>query len=267
MVMAMSKFSINDLIQTTPQQPGGQIEYLDTDELIESESNHEIYTVADLNLLAADIEQRGVRSPLEVVQTAEGWRVVSGHRRLAACKIVEARRGRHMQVPCIVVEYASSEDELLALVMANATARELSDWEKLRQYEVLHRIFTAKKQRGELGGSMRQALADALGESSGGMARLQYVAAKADEDTRAQLRAGKISLNQAYSMAHRDSAKTLPQNSEATAEKKICSCEYARLVLGNKGKAIWCRQCGGEMTAYEALRCVAEGRASIQPEE
>lgn len=261
MVMAMSKFSINDLIQTTPQQPGGQIEYLDTDELIESESNHEIYTVADLELLAADIEQRGVRSPLEVVQTAEGWRVVSGHRRLAACKIVEARRGRHMQVPCIVVEYASSEDELLALVMANATARELSDWEKLRQYEVLHRIFTAKKQRGELGGSMRQALADALGESSGGMARLQYVAAKADEDTRAQLRAGKISLNQAYSMAHRDSAKT------PTAEKKICSCEYARLVLGNKGKTIWCIQCGGEMTAYEALRRVAEVRASIQPEE
>ena len=172
-----------------------------------------------------------------------------------------------MQVPCIVVEYASSEDELLALVMANATARELSDWEKLRQYEVLYRIFTAKKQRGELGGSMRQALADALGESSGGMARLQYVAAKADEDIRAQLRAGKISLNQAYSMAHRDSAKTLPQNSEATAEKKICSCEYARLVLGNKGKAIWCRKCGGEMTAYEALRRVAEGRASIHPEE
>ena len=99
------------------------------------------------------------------------------------------------------------------------------------------------------------------------MARLQYVAAKADEDIRAQLRAGKISLNQAYSMAHRDSAKTLPQNSEATAEKKICSCEYARLVLGNKGKAIWCRQCGGEMTAYEALRRVAEVRASIQPEE
>ena len=261
MVMAMSKFSINDLIQTTPQQPGGQIEYLDTDELIESESNHEIYTVADLELLAADIEQRGVRSPLEVVRTAEGWRVVSGHRRLAACKIVEARRGRHMQVPCIVVEYASSEDELLALVMANATARELSDWEKLRQYEVLHRIFTAKKQRGELGGSMRQALADALGESSGGMARLQYVAAKADEDIRAQLRAGKISLNQAYSMAHRDSAKT------PTAEKKICSCEYARLVLGNKGKTIWCRRCGGEMTAYEALRRVAEVRASIQPEE
>lgn len=261
MVMAMSKFSINDLIQTTPQQPGGQIEYLDTDELIESESNHEIYTVADLELLAADIEQRGVRSPLEVVQTSEGWRVVSGHRRLAACKIVEARRGRHMQVPCIVVEYASSEDELLALVMANATARELSDWEKLRQYEVLHRIFTAKKQRGELGGSMRQAMADALGESSGGMARLQYVAAKADEDIRAQLRAGKISLNQAYSMAHRDSAKT------PTAEKKICSCEYARLVLGNKGKTIWCIQCGGEMTAYEALRRVAEVRASIQPEE
>ena len=41
MVMAMSKFSINDLIQTTPQQPGGQIEYFDSSELIESESNHE----------------------------------------------------------------------------------------------------------------------------------------------------------------------------------------------------------------------------------
>ena len=51
-------------------------------------------------------------------------------------------------------------------------------------------------------------------------ARLQYVAAKADEDIRAQLRAGKISLNQAYSMAHRDSAKTLPPNSGAAAEKK-----------------------------------------------
>lgn len=230
----MSTGLLNSLMNAQSQtaDPAGapmQVEMLPIDWIIPSPDN-KIYHVGDVSQLAEDIRKNGVRQPLEVVRTGGmTYKLIGGERRLTACQeLLDGGDDRFSSLPCIVRESKGKLDDKIALITANATARELTDGERLAQYEALKDALTEKKQAGQLEGKVRDALCKILGEGSGTLARLNAISANCTEDVKAKLHRGEISLMEAYRYAQSvaetqrkakqpeppktEPPKTLPQN-------------------------------------------------------
>lgn len=230
----MSTGLLNSLMNAQSQtaDPAGapmQVEMLPIDWIIPNPENR-IYHVGDVSQLAEDIRKNGVRQPLEVVQTGGmTYKLIGGERRLTACQeLLDGGDDRFSSLPCIILESKGKLDDKIALITANATARELTDGERLAQYEALKDALTAKKQAGQLEGKVRDALCKILGEGSGTLARLNAISANCTEDVKAKLHRGEIGLMEAYRYAQNaaesqrkakqpeppkpEPPKTLPQN-------------------------------------------------------
>lgn len=214
-----------------------QVEMLPIDWIVPNPDN-KIYHVGDVSQLAEDIRKNGVRQPLEVVRTGGmTYKLIGGERRLTACQeLLDDGDERFSSLPCIVLESKGKLDDKIALITANATARELTDGERLAQYESLKDALTEKKQAGQLEGKVRDALCKILGEGSGTLARLNSISANCTEDIKGKLHRGEIGLMEAYRYAQSvaetqrkakqpeppktEPPKTLPQNPDC-AEWKL----------------------------------------------
>lgn len=176
--------------------------------------NKKIYIVGDVERLKDDIKANGVRQPLEVIRWANGYKLIGGERRLTACKQLAAEGDeRFSTVPCIIVESKGELEDKISLITANATARDLTDWERVAQYEALKEALTKKKQAGQLEGKVRDELCRILGISTGAAARLNIVASTENETIKERLRAGEIGFMQAVKDAQ-DYARFMGQESE-----------------------------------------------------
>lgn len=223
---------LSGLLHTQDTDPAGtpmQVEMLPIDWIIPNPDN-KIYHVGDVSQLAEDIRKNGVRQPLEVVRTGGmTYKLIGGERRLTACQeLLDGGDDRFSSLPCIVLESKGKLDDKIALITANATARELTDGERLAQYEALKDALTEKKQAGQLEGKVRDALCKILGEGSGTLARLNAISANCTEDVKTKLHRGEIGLMEAYRYAQSvaetqrkakqpeppktEPPKTLPQN-------------------------------------------------------
>lgn len=230
----MSTGLLNSLMNAQSQtaDPAGvpmQVEMLPIDWIIPNPDN-KIYHVGNVSQLAEDIRKNGVRQPLEVVRTGGmTYKLIGGERRLTACQeLLDGGDDRFSSLPCIILESKGKLDDKIALITANATARELTDGERLAQYEALKDALTEKKQAGQLEGKVRDALCKILGEGSGTLARLNAISANCTEDVKAKLHRGEIGLMEAYRYAQSvaetqrkakqpeppkpEPPKTLPQN-------------------------------------------------------
>ena len=228
----MSTGLLSGLLNTQDDNPAGvpmQVEMLPIDWIIPNPDN-KIYHVGDVSQLAEDIRKNGVRQPLEVVRTGGmTYKLIGGERRLTACQeLLDGGDDRFSSLPCIILESKGKLDDKIALITANATARELTDGERLAQYEALKDALTEKKQAGQLEGKVRDALCKILGEGSGTLARLNAISANCTEDVKGKLHRGEIGLMEAYRYAQSvaetqrkakqpeppktEPPKTLPQN-------------------------------------------------------
>jgi ParB-like chromosome segregation protein Spo0J len=180
--------------------------------------NEQIYKVGNLELLKEDIRASGVRQPLEVVadpENAEKWVILSGHRRLAACtELANEGSTAFEKLPCVILEGAKTEnDRKIALITANATARVLTDGERLAQYEALKQALTERKKAGDLHGKVRDEMGRILNVSTGILGRMNAIGANCTEEVRQMVRDEQCTLTRAYE------ASRLPQEQQA---------EYAR---------------------------------------
>lgn len=161
--------------------------------------NTEIYLIGDVSALAEDIKANGLRQPLEVVQDGSTYRLIGGERRWTAMmQLHEAGDGRFATVPCVLRPAGSEDDELLALITANSTARELTDGERLAQYEALKEIYQRKKAAGEFEGRVRDKLVEVTGMSAGALGRMNAISQNCTEEVRQMLREGKATLTKCY---------------------------------------------------------------------
>ena len=125
--------------------------------------------------------------------------LISGHRRLAACGILSTLGDtRFDSLPCLIRESHGKLDDRIALITANATARDLTDGERLAQYEALKDALTKKKAAGQLEGKVRDEVCRILGLSTGAAARLNVIASCENEFIKEQLKDGEIGLMEAY---------------------------------------------------------------------
>ena len=165
----MSKgFSINDILgDTKANAPAGQkmqvVMLPATD--IEPNPENSIYEIGDVSMLKADIAERGLRSPLEVLPAKGGrYMLIAGHRRWTACRALTAEGVAGFEVlPCVIRQSQGEDDDLIALITSNATARELTDGERLRQYRALKQALERKKAAGALDGRIRDEMSRITG--------------------------------------------------------------------------------------------------------
>ena len=179
-----------------------QVVMIDRGQLHRNPDNR-IYIVGDVSRLKEDIRANGIRQPLEVVELPFcGYKLIGGERRLTACEELakEGVEGFDM-LPCVIRESKDADDDKIALITANATARDLTDGERLAQYEALKEVLTRKKSFGQLQGKVRDELCRILGLSTGAAARLNAIAENCGDDTKRSLRTGEITLMEAYRRA------------------------------------------------------------------
>lgn len=196
---------LSSLLNTQGSDPAAsqmQVEILPIEWIIPNPDN-KIYLVGDIEQLKEDIRKNGVRQPLEVVPVGDmTYKLIGGERRLTACQeLLDDGDDRFSSLPCIVLESKGELDDKIALITANATARELTDGERLAQYEALKDALTEKKKVGQLEGKVRDALCKILGEGSGTLARLNAISANCSDDVKDKLHRGEIGLMEAYKYA------------------------------------------------------------------
>lgn len=200
----MSKgFSINDILgDTKANAPAGQkmqVVMLPADD-IEPNPENSIYEIGDVSMLKADIAERGLRSPLEVLPARAGkYMLLAGHRRWTACRALTAEGVAGFDVlPCVIRQSQGEDDDLIALITSNATARELTDGERLRQYIALKQALERKKAAGGLDGRVRDEMSRITGDGTGTLGRLNAIANKCIPAVVEMVEKGEISLGRAY---------------------------------------------------------------------
>lgn len=156
-----------------------QLQRIDIDLLDENETN--FYTLSNLQPLADSIAMDGLQQPLVVTPTEGGrYTVLSGHRRRAAIRMLleESREPwpELRSVPCLVRRYQSQNLAELQLILANSTARELTNAEKMKQAERMEMLLYQLKEEGyEFPGRMRDQVAAACKVSAPKLARLKVI--------------------------------------------------------------------------------------------
>lgn len=201
----MSKgFSINDILGNgaKPAAPAGQkmqVVMLPAAD-IEPNPENSIYEIGDVSMLKADIAERGLRSPLEVLPAQGGkYMLLAGHRRWTACRALTAEGVTGFEVlPCVIHQSQGADDDLIALITSNATARELSDGERLRQYIALKQALERKKAAGGLDGRVRDEMSRITGDGTGTLGRLNAIASKCVPEVIAMVERGEITMTRAY---------------------------------------------------------------------
>lgn len=197
-------FSVTDILggQSKPTAPAGlkmQVVMLPAAD-IEPNPENSIYEIGDVSMLKADIAERGLRSPLEVLPAQNGkYMLLAGHRRWTACRALTAEGVAGFEVlPCVIRQSQGEDDDLIALITSNATARELTDGERLRQYIALKQALERKKEAGDLNGRVRDEMSRITGDGTGTLGRLNAIANKCIPAVVEMVEKGEISLGRAY---------------------------------------------------------------------
>lgn len=186
----------------TPAGQKMQVVMVPRELIMANPDNKKIYIVGDVSGLKDDIRENGVRQPLEVIRWANGYKLIGGERRLTACKqLADEGDKRFESLPCLILDSKGELDDKIALITANATARDLTDGERVAQYEALKDALTRKKKAGQLEGKVRDECCRILGLSAGVAARLNVIATCENETIKLRLMAGEIGLMEAYRYA------------------------------------------------------------------
>jgi ParB/RepB/Spo0J family partition protein len=257
----MSTGLLNSLMNAQSQTvtPAGQqmqVVMIPSRNIIPNPDNDEIYTIGNMDGLKDDIQQHGLRQPLEVIPVEDApdrYMLISGHRRWAACGILSAcGESRFDSLPCLIRESHGKLDDRIALITANATARDLTDGERLAQYEALKDALTKKKAAGQLEGKVRDEVCRILGLSTGAAARLNVIASCENEVIKERLKAGEIGLMEAYRSAQ-DYARFMGAAPEEPEQKE----EPAETVPKTAYPA-WVLECAKEVCASDWVKSVQE---------
>lgn len=215
-------FDITSLMSDASRQASEQPKYeavrLPIAKLYPDPANAKIYSIESIEELADSIELAGgvmhnlvVREP-----DADGrYQIISGERRWTACKhLVEQGKEQYSEVGCLI-EHVHDEDTLqLMLVLANSTARQLTDAEKMRQAEALAAVLTRMRKEGKVQGRVRELVGKILKTTSGQLARYHAIQANLQGGLRDRFERGEVGVSVAYEASKLDRA-----GQDAVAEK------------------------------------------------
>lgn len=199
-------FNLGDVLKNVSNSDTGreQITYLPIDNLDSDTGN--FYVLRDIDALADNISVAGLQQPIRVRAGQEPGRytIVSGHRRLAACrKLAEDSPDAWREVPCIIeTDSASPALQQLRLIYANANTRQLTSAEMSEQAQQVEKLLYELKEEGyDFPGRMRDHVAEAVGASKTKLARLKVIRDKLIPDWAGLWKSNGIGESQAYELA------------------------------------------------------------------
>lgn len=200
----MSKFNLSQLLNDKSKESESmafKVELIPIEKIRPSEMNK--YTVQDVSELKGSIELMGLQQNLLVRLANGGYEVISGHRRLKAMKELHAEGNElYKRVPCKVIKTVDDVQAELQLILANSTARELTDYEKVYQSERLQVLLKDLKASGfKFTGRTRQIVADMMGVSSSQVGRMDSINKKLLPELKEEFKEGNISITAAYDLS------------------------------------------------------------------
>ena len=177
------------------------LKMLEVEQIIPNEGN--FYEMTEIEELADDIERQGLMSVLVVTEDNGEFHLVSGHRRLAAVKLlIDEGRRKSTTVPCYIKSARSADETQLDLIMLNATQRKYSDSDTMREYEELERIFKAMEQAGKpVKGKIRNNIARVLNVSPSQIGKIDNIKHNAIPDVEQAVKSGEMSISTANEVA------------------------------------------------------------------
>lgn len=233
----MAKFDLTNLLNNTSKENVQmtrndslfETKMIDVEKLIESEEN--FYATNDVEELARSIELLGgIEQNLIVEDTGDGqYKVIAGHRRRkAVLQLLAEGKEEYRMVPCRV--RAGSEGTLndLRLILTNSTARQLTDFEKIKQVQILKDLLQKyKEQLAEENkdkpreeqiriGRIRDCIAELLDISPSQVGRMERIDKNLSDEFKKELKDGNINMSTAVSI----SVKTEEEQAEIYEEYK-----------------------------------------------
>lgn len=207
-------FDITSLMSDASRQASERPKYeavrLPISKLYPDPANAKIYSVASIEELADSIELAGGVLHNLVVREPDKdgrYQIISGERRWTACKhLVGQGKEQYGEVGCLI-EHVHDEDTLqLMLVLANSTARQLTDAEKMRQAEALTAVLTRMRKEGKVQGRVRDLVGKMLKTTSGQLARYHAIQANLQGGLRDKFERGEVGVSVAYEASKLDKA-------------------------------------------------------------
>lgn len=215
----MGKFNLNQILndaskraapggggQTAPARPAAEIERLSVFDLVPSEDN--FYSMNDIEELKSKIELAGkVLQNFIVVPLGGGkYKVISGHRRRAACiSLVEDGKPEYEFVPCTIE--ADEEDaevqairEEIMLIAANSQ-REKTAWDKIEEARRTRALLEKIKAQEKLPGDMRKLVAQTLNTSPAQIGRFDAITRNLCPAFMDELKADRLNISTAYELS------------------------------------------------------------------
>ena len=215
----MAKFNLNQILndaskraapggggQTAPASRPAEIERLSVFDLVPSEDN--FYSMNDIEELKSKIELAGkVLQNFIVVPMGGGkYKVISGHRRRAACiSLVEEGKPEYEFVPCTVeadeqdAEVQAIREEIM-LIAANSQ-REKTAWDKIEEARRTRALLERIKKQEKLPGDMRKLVAQTLNTSPAQIGRFDAITRNLCPAFMEELKADRINISTAYELS------------------------------------------------------------------
>ena len=215
----MGKFNLNQILndaskraapggggQTAPASRPATIERLSVFDLVPSEDN--FYSMNDIEELKSKIELAGkVLQNFIVVPLGGGkYKVISGHRRRAACiSLVEEGKPEFEFVPCTIeadeqdAEVQAIREEIM-LIAANSQ-REKTAWDKIEEARRTRALLERIKQEEKLPGDMRKLVAQTLNTSPAQIGRFDAITRNLCPAFMEELKADRINISTAYELS------------------------------------------------------------------
>ncbi len=207
-------------IQAEEQENEFEIVMLDVEDLMPSRDN--FYSTENIEELAVSIELAGgIEQNLVVKPQAHGkYEIIAGHRRrLAALKLVNEGKEEYRKVPCRIKKESDTIKDKLSLIFTNATARQLTDWEKVQQAKELREVLLEyKKALDEENrekpkedkvrmGRIREIVAQILNTSTTQIGRMEAIDNNLSQDFKHELEKGNINISTAHELSRLDEEK------------------------------------------------------------
>ena len=192
--------------QTATASRQAEIERLSVFDLVPSEDN--FYSMNDIEELKSKIELAGkVLQNFIVVPMGGGkYKVISGHRRRAACiALVEEGKPEFEFVPCTIeadeqdAEVQAIREEIM-LIAANSQ-REKTAWDKIEEARRTRALLERIKQEEKLPGDMRKLVAQTLNTSPAQIGRFDAITRNLCPAFMEELKADRINISTAYELS------------------------------------------------------------------
>ena len=154
--MGRKKFDIMEqpgqvaqILNTASREMGGRgrkVTFLPRNLLEPLPDNEAVYSVTNLDAIAKDISEEGIRQPLIVFKNAhDKYYILAGNQRLAACDLASETYGTDVSsLPCIIQPAPETREAMLKRMIKDNLQRDKTGHERMREIVVYRQALEAE---------------------------------------------------------------------------------------------------------------------------